>query len=65
MALGIKTRGMEELESFKKRVCRQHALGRITERERTVLVSKVNELMALVTQIREDSPDVTIHERRF
>lgn len=65
MALALKTKGMEELESFKKRVGRQHSLGRITEQERAALVSKVNELMALVTKIREDSPDVARHERRF
>lgn len=65
MALGIKTRGMEELSSFKKRVNRQHALGRISEAERKVLVDKTNELMAMVIKLREDSPDVARHERRF
>ena len=65
MALGIKTRGMEELKSFKNRVNRQHALNRITEAERKLLVDKTNELMALVVKIREDSPDVNVKERKF
>ena len=65
MALGIKTRGMESLEHFKIRVNRQHSLGRISEADRKMLVDKVNELMALVVNIREDSPDVARHERRF
>ena len=65
MALGLKTRGMEELKSFKARIGRQHSMGRITEAERKALVDKTNELMALVTKLREDSPDVNRIERRF
>lgn len=65
MALGLKTRGMEELTSFKNRANRQHLLGRITETERKELVDKTNELMALVVKLREDSPDVNIKERKF
>ncbi len=65
MALGIKTKGMEHLTMFKVRVNRQHSLGRITEADRKALVDKVNELMAMVVDLREDSPDVARQERRF
>lgn len=65
MALGIKTRGMEQLNQFKARVNRQHSLGRITEVERKALIDKTNELIAMVVKLREDSPDVNRVERRF
>lgn len=65
MALGIKTRGMEQLQQFKARVTRQHSLGRISEADRKALTDKINELMAMVVKLHEDSPDVNRIERRF
>jgi uncharacterized protein YaaR (DUF327 family) len=65
MALALKTRGMEELKSFKQRIGRQHQLGRISEVDRKILVDLTNQLMAHVVKMREDSPDVNVKERRF
>lgn len=65
MALGIKTRGVQDLQAFKKRVIRQHALERISEKDRKALVDKVNELIAMVVDLHEDSPDVARQQRRF
>ena len=65
MALGIKTRGMQDLLAFKKRVIRQHSLERITEKDRKALMDKTNELINMVVELHEDSPDVARELRRF
>ncbi len=62
MAEALKTKGLQELSQFRKRVNRQYALGRISRPDRQTLIGLVDELEAVVIKITEkpyDTEDYT------
>lgn len=56
MAHGLKTRGLDTLEDFRKRVRRQYALGRISERDHDELIGLTNNIESYVKAMKEDNP---------
>lgn len=65
MANSIKITGMEELNTFRRRVIRQYNLPgpngephRISARDRDILLKGVDDLIAKVQGIEELSPDI-------
>lgn len=57
MARSLKTRGLMELESFKKRVVRQRNLGRISAKDQQFLLEKVGEITTRIVRMAEDQTD--------
>jgi hypothetical protein len=53
MARSLKTRGMDELNLFKRRVNRQLGLGRISVPDADYLLDLINRIEARVTNMRE------------
>lgn len=53
MAARLKDKGLEELDSFKRRVLRQRSLMRIGETERKWLVEHVEEIERFVHKMTE------------
>lgn len=53
MARTLKTVGLEELRTLKRRVNRQYGLGRIKVRDRDILIGLVNKLEAHITSMTE------------
>lgn len=53
MAGSLKTLGMEELFRLRKRVLRQHQLGRITRGDRENLVTKIDDIEAYIVNMKE------------
>ena len=60
MAGNLKTLGLEELNRLKRRVLRQHQLGRISRGDKDLLVDKLDDVEAFIIRMREGrqrSPD--------
>lgn len=53
MARSLKVRGMEELDSMRRRVRRQHALGRISRPDADWLVRRINQIESRIVSMRE------------
>jgi len=53
MAGSLKTMGLEELSKLRKRVLRQHSLGRITRGDKDNLVEKLDDVEAYIIKMRE------------
>lgn len=53
MAKSLKTRGIEELSVFKRRVNRQHSLERISTANRDVLLGHIHEMEAHIVNMDE------------
>ena len=58
MAGSLKTLGLEEISRFRKRVLRQHQLGRIDRGDKENLVRKIDDIEAYVLKMREGSQRV-------
>lgn len=54
MARGLKTNGMKEIGSFKRRVIRQYNLGRIGTADKNELISLVHLIEARVVKMHEE-----------
>lgn len=57
MAKGLKTNGLQEVGSFKKRVVRQYNLGRIGASDKNELISLINQIEARVIKMQESSKE--------
>lgn len=57
MAKPLKEAGVKELEGFRKRVRRQHSLGRITNESHALLERKVNDLITYINIMPEAGSD--------
>ncbi|AHN84074.1 hypothetical protein GJ25_gp063 [Mycobacterium phage Hawkeye] len=53
MAGNLKDMGLKELAALKKRVLRQHALGRINAGDRANLVAKIDDIEAYIIKMPE------------
>ncbi|QSL67820.1 hypothetical protein [Nocardia phage P3.1] len=53
MARSLKSRGLEELRTLRRRVERQYALGRILRSDREFLVKHLDEVEARITKMSE------------
>lgn len=53
MAGSLKTLGLEELSRLKKRVLRQHQLGRISRGDKENLVDKLDDVEAYIVKMKE------------
>lgn len=53
MAKGLKTHGLEEVRALRRRVLRQHSLGRIYLSDSSRLVSLLDELAAHIIRMPE------------
>lgn len=53
MARGLKDLGLKELASLKKRVLRQHTLGRIDRGDKDNLIAKIDEIEAYIIKMPE------------
>lgn len=58
MALSLKTRGLEEIESLKARVARQHMFKRIGATDSYWLTEHLKEIEAYIITMREEGPDL-------
>lgn len=53
MAGSLKTIGLEELSRLRKRVLRQHQLGRISRGDKENLIEKMDDVEAYIVKMRE------------
>lgn len=53
MAGSLKTIGLEELSKLRKRVLRQHQLGRISRGDKENLVAKLDDVEAYIIKMKE------------
>ena len=53
MAGSLKTLGLEELSKLRKRVLRQHQLGRISRGDKNNLVAKLDDIEAYIIRMPE------------
>lgn len=53
MAGSLKTLGLEELSKLKKRVLRQHQLGRISRGDKENLITKIDDVEAYIVKMKE------------
>lgn len=57
MAKSLKTNGLQELSSLKKRTIRQRQLGRIREADKAELIAMINKLEAHIIDMSEEGDD--------
>lgn len=53
MAGSLKTLGLEELSLLRKRVLRQHQLGRISRGDKENLIAKIDDVEAYIVKMKE------------
>lgn len=53
MAGNLKTLGLEELSRLRKRVLRQHQLGRISRGDKENLITKLDDVEAYIVKMKE------------
>jgi hypothetical protein len=53
MAGSLKTIGLEELSALRKRVLRQHQLGRISRGDKENLITKMDDVEAYIVKMKE------------
>lgn len=53
MAKSLKTQGMEEIGLLKRRVLRQHSLGRISAQDRDELATMIGRIEAKIVRMDE------------
>ena len=53
MAGSLKTLGLEELSLLRKRVLRQHQLGRISRGDKENLIAKLDDVEAYIVKMKE------------
>ena len=56
MAVGLKTNGLETVESLRKRIRRQYSLRRISKHDHDVLIEKANDIEAYILKMDELDP---------
>lgn len=57
MAKSLRTAGMQELDSLKRRVTRQFAMRRITKRAHDELIAELNKIEAMIQTLHEEGGD--------
>lgn len=58
MARGLKTAGLEEIRAIKRRVLRQHAMGRISRPDREYLIGLIDLFEARVIRMSEKGNNI-------
>lgn len=53
MARSLKVRGVEEIDSIRRRARRQHSLGRISKPDADWLVRQLNKIESRIVSMRE------------
>ena len=61
MAGSLKTLGVKELSSLRKRVLRQHQLGRISRGDKDNLIAKCDDLEAYIIKMPEGKQKMDFH----
>lgn len=57
MAVGLKTKGREEVLALKRRVLRQFTLGRIGRKDKENLIQLLDDLDAYIIKLVESDPN--------